>query len=101
VLGIEKSCEVRGQYECRQPHARVGLPFLLSSFLFNFVPVHSYLTFSVFISTSVWLVKSLCRPGPLVTVARQLASYMLYLMGVREVRWDKGSTVRVEDYTFF
>jgi hypothetical protein len=35
------------------------------------------------------------------TVARELARYILDLVGVQEVRWDKGGTVRAGDYTFF
>jgi hypothetical protein len=35
------------------------------------------------------------------TVARVLVRYKLDLLGVREVRWDKGGTVRAGDYTFF
>ena len=31
----------------------------------------------------------------------ELARYKLYLLGVPEVRWDKGGTVRAGDYTFF
>jgi hypothetical protein len=34
-------------------------------------------------------------------VARELVRYKLDLVGVQEVRWDKGGTVRVGDYTFF
>jgi hypothetical protein len=34
------------------------------------------------------------------TVARELAIYKLDLVGVHEVRWDKGGTVRAGDYTF-
>jgi hypothetical protein len=34
-------------------------------------------------------------------VARELARYKLDLVGVQEVRWDKGGTVRAGDYTFF
>jgi len=30
-----------------------------------------------------------------------LAKYKLDLVGVQEVRWDKGSTVRAGDYNFF
>jgi hypothetical protein len=33
-------------------------------------------------------------------VVRGLARYKLYLVGVQEVRWDKGGTVRAADYTF-
>jgi hypothetical protein len=35
------------------------------------------------------------------TVARELGKYKLDLVGVQEVRWDKGGTERAEDYTFF
>jgi hypothetical protein len=35
------------------------------------------------------------------TVAWELARYKLYLVGVQEVRWDKGGTVRAGDCTFF
>jgi hypothetical protein len=48
-----------------------------------------------------WNVRSLYRPGSLKTVARELGKYKLDLVGVREVRWDKGGTERAEDYTFF
>jgi hypothetical protein len=34
------------------------------------------------------------------TVARELAWYKLDLVGVHEVRWDKGGTVRAGEYTF-
>jgi len=33
--------------------------------------------------------------------ARELARYKLDLVGVQEVRWDKGGTVRAGDYNFF
>jgi hypothetical protein len=32
---------------------------------------------------------------------RELGKYKLDLVGVQEVRWDKESTERAEDYTFF
>ena len=35
------------------------------------------------------------------TVVRELARYKLDLVGVQEVRWDKGGTARAGDYTFF
>jgi exonuclease III len=35
------------------------------------------------------------------TVARELRKYKLDLVGLQEVRWDKGSTERAEDYTVF
>jgi hypothetical protein len=34
------------------------------------------------------------------TVVRELSRYKLHLIGVQEVRWDKG-TARAGDYTFF
>jgi len=50
---------------------------------------------------SVWSVWSLYRSGSLTTLARELARYKLDLIGVKEVRWDKGGTVRAGDYIFF
>jgi hypothetical protein len=37
-----------------------------------------------------WNVRSLYRSGSLKTVARVLGKYKLDLVGVQEVRWDKG-----------
>jgi hypothetical protein len=34
------------------------------------------------------------------TVARELEKYKLDLLGVQEVRWQKGSTEQAKDYTF-
>jgi hypothetical protein len=34
-------------------------------------------------------------------VARELATYKLDFVGVQEVRWDKGGSVRTGDYNFF
>jgi len=48
-----------------------------------------------------WNVKSLYRSGSLTTVAREFARYKLDLVGVQEVRWDKGGMVRAGDYNFF
>jgi exonuclease III len=39
-----------------------------------------------------WNVRSLYRSGSLKTVTRELRKYKLDLMGVQEVRWDKGGT---------
>jgi hypothetical protein len=33
--------------------------------------------------------------------SKELEKYKLELVGVQEVRWDKGDTERAEDYTFF
>jgi hypothetical protein len=48
-----------------------------------------------------WDVRSLYRSGSVMTVARELATYKLDLMGVQEVRWDKGGTLSTGDYNFF
>jgi hypothetical protein len=48
-----------------------------------------------------WNVRSLCRVGLLSAAARELAKYKLDLVGVQEVRWDKGGTVRAGDCVFF
>jgi exonuclease III len=41
-----------------------------------------------------WNVRSLYRSGSLTAIARDLAWYKLDLIGVQEVRWDKGGTVK-------
>jgi exonuclease III len=41
-----------------------------------------------------WNVRSLYRIGSLKTVARELRKYKLDLMGVQDVRWEKGDTER-------
>ena len=48
-----------------------------------------------------WNVRSLYRAGSLTAVTMELARYKLDLVGVQEVRWDKGGTVREGDYNFF
>jgi exonuclease III len=47
----------------------------------------------------LWNVRSLYRSGSLKTVARELRKHKLDVMGVQEVRWDKGGTEWAEDYT--
>ena len=42
-----------------------------------------------------WNVRSLYRAGTLTAAARELARYKLDLVGVQEVRWDKGGTVSI------
>jgi len=44
--------------------------------------------------------RGLCRADSLIAAARELARYKLDLVGVQEVRWDKGGTVRTGDYSF-
>jgi len=41
-----------------------------------------------------WNVRSLYRTGSLKAAARELVRYKLDVVGVQEVRWDKGGTVR-------
>src|SRR5215469_18913870 len=48
-----------------------------------------------------WNVRSLYRAGSLTAAARKLARYKLDLVGVQEVRWYKGGTIRAGDYNFF
>jgi len=53
-----------------------------------------------------WYVRSLCRAGSLTAAAAaaaaaavgELAICKLDFVGVQEVRWDKGGTVRAADY---
>jgi exonuclease III len=48
----------------------------------------------------MWKVRRLYRIGSLKTVARELGKYKLDLVGVQEVRWEKGGNERAEDYKF-
>jgi hypothetical protein len=48
-----------------------------------------------------WNVRSLYRAGSLTVACRELARYKLDLVGVQEVRWDKGGSVRAGIYSFF
>jgi hypothetical protein len=47
-----------------------------------------------------WKVRSLYRSGSLITVVMELARYKLDFVGIQDVRWDKGGTVRAGDYTW-
>jgi len=49
----------------------------------------------------IWNVRSLYRAGSLTAAASELARYKLDLVGVQEVRWDRGGTIRAGDYNFF
>ena len=44
-----------------------------------------------------WNVRSLYRAGSLKAAVRELVRYKLDVVGVQEVRWDKGGTVRAGD----
>jgi len=40
-----------------------------------------------------WNVRILYRAGSLIAAVRELARYKLYMVGVQDVRWDKGGTI--------
>jgi exonuclease III len=48
-----------------------------------------------------WNVRSVYMAGALRIVAREVGKYKLDLVGVQEVRWDKGGTERADDFKFF
>ena len=48
-----------------------------------------------------WNFRTLYRSGSLTAAARELVRYKLYLVGVQEVRWDRGGRVRGGVYNFF
>jgi len=48
-----------------------------------------------------WNVRSLYRLVSLTVVARELSRCKLDSVGVQEVRWDKGGTVRAGAFNFF
>jgi hypothetical protein len=48
-----------------------------------------------------WNVRSLYGSGSLTAATRELATYKLELVGVRDVRWEKGGTVRATDCIYF
>ena len=56
--------------------------------------------FSRDIFLGTWNVRSLYRAGSLTAAARELARYKLDLVGVQDIRWEKGGTVRAGDYNF-
>jgi hypothetical protein len=47
-----------------------------------------------------WSVRSLYRAGSLMTVAKEISKYKLYLVGA-QVSWDGGGTETAGEYTFF
>jgi hypothetical protein len=48
-----------------------------------------------------WNVRSMYRAGSFRTVAEEISKYRLVLMGVQEIRWDRGGTKPAGEYTFF
>jgi hypothetical protein len=47
-----------------------------------------------------WKVRRVYRAGSLTAAFMELARFKLDLVGVQEVRWDKGGTVRAKKYIF-
>jgi exonuclease III len=45
-----------------------------------------------------WNVRSLYRAGSLVTVGKEISEYKSDLIGVQEVRWDRGGTEPAGEY---
>jgi len=48
-----------------------------------------------------WNVRSFYRVGSFKAAGRELGRYKLDVVGVQEVRWDKGGSVTVGDYDLF
>jgi hypothetical protein len=48
-----------------------------------------------------WNVRSMYKAGSLRTVAEEVSKYKVDLVGVQEVRWDRGGTEPAGQYTFF
>jgi hypothetical protein len=48
-----------------------------------------------------WNERSVYRTDSLVTVAKEILKYKLDLMGVQEVRWDRGGTEPEGEHTSF
>jgi exonuclease III len=45
-----------------------------------------------------WNVRSMYTAGSLLTVAKEISKYKLDLVGVQEVRWDRGGTEPAGEY---
>jgi hypothetical protein len=45
--------------------------------------------------------KSLYKAGSLMAIAKELSKYKLDLVGVQEVRWDRGGAEPAGKYIFF
>jgi hypothetical protein len=49
----------------------------------------------------MWNVRNLCRTGLLTTVTKELLKYKLDLVGIQEVRRERGGSEPAGEYTFF
>jgi hypothetical protein len=47
-----------------------------------------------------WNVRRLCRVGSLMAAAKEISKYKLDLVGVQEVRWERGGIEPGGEYTF-
>jgi hypothetical protein len=48
-----------------------------------------------------WNARSLYRAGSLMTIAKEILKCKSDLVGAQEIRWDRGGTEPVGEYTFF
>jgi hypothetical protein len=48
-----------------------------------------------------WNVRSIYRAGSLKAVTEEISKYKLGLVGVEEIRWERGDTEPAGEYTFF
>jgi hypothetical protein len=48
-----------------------------------------------------WNVRSVYRAGSLMAVVKEMSEYKFALVGVEEIRWDRGGTKPAGRYTFF
>jgi hypothetical protein len=48
-----------------------------------------------------WKVRSVYRVGSFMTIAKVISKYKLDLVGIQEVRWNRGGTEPAGQYTFF
>jgi hypothetical protein len=50
--------------------------------------------------SGMWNARSMYRAGSLTAVAEEISKYKLDLVGVQEVRWDRGGTEPAGECTF-
>jgi hypothetical protein len=55
----------------------------------------------MYMRLGTWTVRALYRSDPLKAVARELTQYMLGLVGVQVVRWDRGDYEQPHDILFY
>ena len=83
------------------PHCKTGLVMKLMHVPWPWKhPLVQHKQWKRDVRFGTWNVRSLYRSWSLTTVAREF-TYKSDLVGVLEVRWDKGGTIRAGDYIFF